>query len=195
MFAYCNNNPVNEADSNGHTSVATSIEQKFKYVDLFIYYHHPNSSKNMDDVAKDQVYSENAFWVPVDSFDNFASSLMNLPENTRNVYCYLHGDPNDLAFYQVTYGSDAIRDEIPEIAIDGFIFLFVCHGLTVADEISAATNCRVVATNEGVSFYGGRARVSPSDLLKDFIKINPKFWHITYPDGNSELYSMSIICW
>ena len=175
--------------------VATSIEQKYKFVDVIIYYHHPDSKKNMDDFAFSQVYSDHAFFVPVESFEDLVSAFEKMPKNTRFVYLYLHGEPDDLAFYQVTISGEEIVAELPETSINGFIYLFVCHGLTVADEISAATKCRVVATNEGVSFSGGRARVSPWDLLKDSIKFDPIFWHITYPNGNSELYSASIFCW
>ena len=195
MFAYCGNNPVNMTDQFGCSCVATPVEYSAPFVDIVIYYHHPDSTKNMDDAALSQTYSEHAFFVPVDSFGKFVSLLKNLPENTRDVYCYLHGDPNDLAFYHVTYDGEAISDGVPEISIDGYLYLFVCHGLTVADEFAKATTCKVIATNQGVSFSGGRARISPWDLAKDAAKFKPVFWHIASPDGSTEIYSLSVFCW
>ena len=186
MFAYCGNDPVAFCDPRGHSLVLVPLEGDGQHVDVFIYYHHPQSEKNMDQFAMAQAYSENALFFPVQSFQDLLLSFNDIPSYTNNVYLYLHGDDYSLIFfYNLHFTEENVKNHIPEIDISGDIYLFSCHGgKTIAPALSSATGERVHASNEGVSFTDGFARCGFKDYIQSsFNASNRPGWYLYYPSG------------
>ena len=75
----------------------------------------------------------------------------------------------------------------------GVIYLFACHGATIAPALANATGHRVVATPQGVSFTeGGFAREGNWSLLGALINGNSRGWFLFSPDGTSSEYPYTI---
>ena len=169
MFTYCNDNPGNGRDPSGLKMwyIDTNCDGKpseipyYKDYELIIYYYNLSSEENLNYPAFNQGYSPKAKYVPVGSFTELVNALKSVPIGIHNIYLYLHSDPGQLAFYyNLNFDASKIEQGIPSVSISGDIFLFSCHGASIADAFSKATGRTVVATRQAVSFSSdGKARI------------------------------------
>ena len=197
MFAYCNNNPVNGCDLSGMrmwyldgngNSVETNNDNR---IDYFIYYYHPDSTSNFTEIVRSQSYSSRRFcYKAVGQIDDFVDAFNNISGPIHNVYIYVHGSFFALEFFHESMSREVIIDRINNISISGSIYLFACHGASVADCLSCASGEKVYASFHGVSFENGRARNSWRDvLLSAFLQCDLNGWFVHYPDGKEGRYT------
>ena len=187
MFAYCTDNPVNGADPNGQWmwyidtdgNLKASELPYYKGYDLIIYYFNLSSSENLNTPAFNQSYSSKARYVPAGSFTELTNALENTPIGIRNIFLYLHSEPGHLVFYyDLNYDSDIIEREVPMISISGDVYLFSCHGASIAGAFSKATGQTVVATPQAVSFTpNGKARMGYSSYIQDRFSLKDTGWY------------------
>ncbi len=172
------------------------VESQGQRYDLVIYYFHPESNKNMDELARRNHTEQGTEFVGVASFDELAQAMNSIPRNVNNVYLYLHGGAGLLYFYNdLKYDADDIEENIGEIKIFGYIYLFSCSGgkENFASTIARVTDCNVVASTYKVSFDNGRARGSWAQYLTNKNNNLPYMWYIYYPDGRNDRYSIYFV--
>lgn len=167
MSAYCNNNPVKNADSNGLYAVAIIRTGESYYEDVFVFYY-----KNvLGYEVKDRVFS---------SRDDFVNLWNDLESNYYDeVILMAHGDPVSASFiFEQQEGIQAINDsdrydarpfsDLEELNVKGQITLCTCYaakqdanGRSIAQSIANRVNCKVVATDGAA--YCGLIGISPEE--------------------------------
>ena len=199
MFAYCNNNCPNFYDPNGNRRdqlMHAQHEGDFAEIDYIIYYLHPESSSNLEDPAKKNHSQAYCIFVPVGTFEEFASAMNSVPGYVDDVYIYLHSDETNFSFYHAQYYSaDDISTSFEKIDIWGDIYLFSCKGGrgALASTIAATTQCPVVACRYKVSFGNGYARCGWWNYFTEYKKYGVYSWYMYYPNGNMLPYKYFVV--
>ena len=179
-------------DPLGKTAIATPVECKF--LDIIIFYSHPDSTLNMDDIVNNQSYSSNYIAWSVSSYEELIEALNKIPSRANNVFLYLHSEKNRESkesnkycftfYYAKYYFEDDISSTFPEINIHGNIYLFSCHGANLAQNIAKKTGQNVVATRQGVSFTrDGRARCGLFSIVESVNNCEIVGWFTYTPSG------------
>ena len=197
MFVYCGNNPVSRIDSTGNNfrcafSVIGVDGGNEVEIDYIIYYYHPESSANLDGPAKRNHSSSESIFVAVSSFDELVYAINNTPSCINDVFIYVHGDENNLCFYDAQYFSAKdIANRFGEIDINGNIYLFSCKGGkgALASTMAEVTQCAVIASEYKVSFDENAARCSWKYYAADNLVRSSYTWYTFYPDGTRQPYS------
>ena len=171
MFAYCENDPVNYADSDGRSSKTTHT-----YV---IYY---DGKRSLKIQAKNSFYRFiSPIYKAVRTKNDFIR-VWNSMANVIDIYLYLHGDTNELHFSD---GFIKYFRELKHVNVSGRIYLFSCrggkkdiNGDTVAWKLSLLTGAKVHACAGGVSYINNFGYY----LARSAIKASHEYgaWYVFY---------------
>lgn len=191
MFTYCGNSVVSSRDATGSRYVCFE-DFGGQIYDQIIYYLHPESQENLEDVARTNHSDKGTKFIGVSSFDELTDALNATSSSVNNVYLYLHGGEDYLSFYYAKYYyADNIEESFKKIKIFGEIYLFSCEGGRgeLASTMASATNCTVIASEYKVSFGDGYARCG---WLRYYIERwgnGATSWYSFSPDGGKNPYS------
>ncbi len=197
MFAYCENNPVMYSDIGGSVrnycvNITDGGGSRSEKTATVIYY---STRRDFTTQATTQfAYSEHytdVKYIPVETDKDLIEVWKSL-EKTDDVYVYLHGEDHAL---RLANTSDPERDtaiydmsKLSSDNISGTIYLFSCHGYSVAPELAKSNNCNVVACDNSVSYsyYQGKAYPFAGRKMRN-IALGAKWdWYCVSPNGNSQ---------